>query len=206
MIAPDLRGHGESGEEPPWLRETHAADVTETVEVVGADWLGYSFGGLVCCTLAASAPERIQRLVLLEPALGLRPSTCLGYARAELRDQSYATEEEAIADMESGGMFFHAPREMLEEEARLNLVRGEDGRLRYRYSRLAAIGAWNEMAREAPPVADVPTLIVVGDRSPLHVDASRFPGAQVVTVSGGHSVLWDAFEETAAAVERFLAS
>jgi lipase len=205
VIAPDLRGHGESGEEPPWLRETHVADVLETLGVERADWLGYSFGGLVCSTLAAAHPQRVERLVLLEPALGLRPSTCLGYARSELDDQSYASEDEAIADMESGGMFFHAPREMLEEEARLNMVRGEDGRLRYRYSRLAAIGAWNEMAREAPPVADVPTLIVVGDRSPLHVDTSRHPDAEVVAVPGGHSILWDAFEETAAAVQRFLA-
>jgi lipase len=204
VIAPDLRGHGESGDEPPWLRETHVADVLETVGVERADWLGYSFGGLVCATLAAAAPERVRRLVLLEPALGLRPSTCLHYARGELEDESFATEDEAVAAMEAGGMFFHAPREMLEEEARLNMVRGDDGRLRYRYSRVAAIGAWNEMAREAPPVVDVPTMIVVGDRSPLDVDTERYPDAEVVTVSGGHSILWDAFEATTAAVERFL--
>lgn len=207
-MAPDLRGHGESGAEPPWSRETHAADVLETLETLDvgrADWIGYSFGGLIAATAAATAPERVARLALLEPALGLRPQTCLHYAQAELEDESYADEDEAIAAMESGGMFFHAPREMLEEEARLNLVRGEDGRLRYRYSRAAAIGAWSEMARPASPVPDVPTLVVVGDRSPLVVDLSRHPGAETVTVPGGHSILWDAFGETATALERFLA-
>jgi lipase len=206
VIAPDLRGHGESGEEPPWSREAHAADVLETIDVERGDWLGYSFGGLICTQLAAAHPDRVARLVLLEPALGLRASAALHYARAELEESSYADADEAIAHMESSGMFFHAPREMLEEEARLNMVRGEDGRLRYRYSRVAAIGAWSEMAREAPPVADVPTLIVVGDRSPLHVDVARYPDAQVVEVPGGHSILWDAFEDVAAAVERFLAA
>ena len=181
----------------------------ETLDGLGladADWVGYSFGGLICTTIAAAAPERMRRLALLEPALGLHPATCLHYALAHLEDESFADADAAIAAMQEGGMFFHAPREMLEEEARLNMVRGEDGRLRYRYSRVAAIGAWSEMARAAPPVADLPTLILVGDRSPLEVDVARYPDAEVVTVPGGHSVLWDAFEETSDALGRFLAA
>jgi lipase len=206
-IAPDLRGHGESGAEPPWSRETHVRDVLETVDSLGAgdaDWIGYSFGGLVCATLAAAEPARVRRLALLEPALGLRPSTALEYASREMEERSYASEDEAIAEMMADDWIFHAPREVLEEEVRTNMVRGDDGRLRYRYSRVAAIAAWSEMAREEPPVADVPTLIVTGERSPLNVDRSRYPDAEVIEVPGGHSVLWDAFDETGAAVRRFL--
>ena len=183
------------------------SDVLETLESQGvtrADWAGYSYGGLTAATLAAAAPERVGRLSLLEPALGLRPETCLEYAGRELDELSYASEEEAVAALAGDEWIFHAPREMLEEEVRTNMVRGEDARLRYRYARAPAIVAWSEMARQPPAVADVPTLIVVGERSPLTVDMARYPGAEVVTVPGGHSVLWDAFDPTAAALQRFL--
>jgi pimeloyl-ACP methyl ester carboxylesterase len=67
------------------------------------------------------------------------------------------------------------------------------------------------MAREPPPVAAVPTLIVVGERSWIAVDLERYRRAlngrlTVVTVPGGHSVLWDAPEETGAAVGAFLSA
>lgn len=207
VVAPDLRGHGESGAEPPWTRETHVADVLETLDAAGvgpASWVGYSFGGLIAAAVAQAAPDRVRRLALLEPALQLPPEVCLRYAEGELEDVSYASEEEAVAAMPAGGMTVQAPREMLEEEARLNMVRGDDGRLRYRYSRVAAIGAWNEMARPAPEPAPVPTLVVTGERSPLHVDLTRYPEAETAVVPGAHSVLWDALAETGDALERFL--
>lgn len=187
--------------------EAHVADVLETLDSLGierADWVGYSFGGLVAAAGAAAHPARVRRLALLEPGLSLPPAMCLQYAHEELEDRSFATEEEAIADMLSAGTIFHAPREMLEEEARTNTVRGADGRLRYRYSRPGAIGAWSELAGPPPPVAGAPTLIVLGERSWVEVDTARHPDARVLTVPGGHSVLWDAFEETASALEGFL--
>jgi lipase len=208
VVAPDLRGHGDSGSEPPWSREAHAGDVLETLDAAGvqrADWIGYSFGGLIAAAVAAAAPGRIGRLVLLEPALALPANVCLEYALAELEDQSFDSAEEAIEERLAGGMLFHTPREMLEEEMRSNLAPGDDGRLRYRYSRVAAVGAWGELAAPPPPAAGVPTLVVVAERSWLPVDAARYPDAEVVSVPGGHSVLWDAFDPTADAVARFLA-
>jgi pimeloyl-ACP methyl ester carboxylesterase len=69
------------------------------------------------------------------------------------------------------------------------------------------------MATSPPPFADVrvPTLLVSGADSYLPydhlLDAHR--GAlgdllEVVTVPGGHTVLWDALEETGDAVASFL--
>jgi lipase len=208
VLAPDLRGHGASAQEPPWTTEAHVADALETAKAAGverADWLGFSFGGRVAAALAAAAPERVERLVLLDPALHLPALACLEQAREELEDLSFATPEEAIEDRLAAGTLFHTPREMLEEEMRDNLVRGDDGRLRPRHSRVAAIGAWSEMASPPPPVApDVPTLVVRGERSWVPFEAARYPGAEVVSVPGGHSVLWDAYEATAEAVARFL--
>jgi lipase len=209
VIAPDLRGHCDSGSEPPWTTATHVADVLETTSALGverADWIGFSFGARVAAALAVAAPERVGRLVLLDPALQLPAADCLTYAQEELEDVSYADEDEAIEERLAGGLLFHTPREFLEEEMRDNLVRGADGRLRYGHSRAMAIGAWSEMADAPPSVADVPTLIVVADRSFIPVDTARYPDAEVVTVAGGHAVLWESFDATADAVASFLAT
>jgi lipase len=207
VVAPDLLGHGRSTWVPPWGTEFQAAAAVETAGALGiehADWIGFSYGGRVAAALTASMPERIGRLVLLDPALALPPEACLEQAEAELEDAGFASPEEAIEDRLAEGTLFHTPRELLEEEMRQHLVRGEDGRLRLRYSRAAAIAAWSDMAGPPPSPAHARTLIVLGERSWIDVDVARYPDAEVVTVPGGHSVLWDAFDQTAAAVTGFL--
>jgi lipase len=204
VIAPDLRGHGRSGVEPPWSLDAHVADVLETATALGvecADWLGFSYGGRVAAALAAREPERVESLVLLDPALHLPVETCLEQALEERRDLSFADVDEAIEDR--GSTLLHTPREMLEEEMSQHLVRGEDGRLRYRYEPVAAIAIWSDMAADPPPVANVPTLVVRGDQSWVPVDLARYPDAQALEVAGGHAVLWEDFDASAAAIVGF---
>ena len=204
VIAPDLRGHGRSGSEPPWSLDAHISDALETATALGveeADWLGFSYGGRVAAALAAREPERVESLVLLDPALHLPPDSCLEQALEERGDLSFADVDEAIEDR--GSALLHTPREMLEEEMSQHLVRGEDGRLRYRYEPVAAIAAWSDMAAAPPPVADVRTLIVCGDQSWVPVDLARYPNAQTLEVAGGHPVLWEDFDATAAAIAGF---
>jgi lipase len=204
VIAPDLRGHGRSDTEPPWSLDAHVADALETATALGverADWLGFSYGGRVAAALTAREPERVERLVLLDPALHLPPEICLEQALEERGDLSFADVDEAIEDR--GSTLLHTPREMLEEEMSQHLVRGEDGRLRYRYEPVAAIAIWSDMAGDPPPVADAPTLIVRGDQSWVPVDLARYQDAQTVEVAGGHPVLWEDFDATAAAITGF---
>ena len=68
-----------------------------------------------------------------------------------------------------------------------------------------------EPTTSAPPAARVPTLLVHAGEFGLvredQVDAYRAALGDlidVVEVPGGHMVYWDAYEETADAVERFL--
>ena len=85
LRAPDLRGHGASGREPPWDVETHVADVLETLgDVRACAWVGFSFGGRMAIELAAREPERVERLVLLDPAIRIRPERALELAEQEL--------------------------------------------------------------------------------------------------------------------------
>ena len=90
------------------------------------------------------------------------------------------------------------------------LVPGEDGLLRPNYSLAAAVTAFSEMAA-LPAFPEVPTLIVRGERSIVTptslVDLCRESASiwKLVDVPGFHNVLWDAFDETADAIEAFLA-
>jgi lipase len=80
VLAPDLRGHGRSGSEPPWRLRTFVADVVETLEAAGVEraaWVGHSFGGRLVIELVAAQPERVERAVLLDPAIRIRPDRAL---------------------------------------------------------------------------------------------------------------------------------
>jgi lipase len=215
VVAVDLRGHGRSGYEPPWNIETHVDDLAETADRLGigpAPWIGFSFGGRLVAELAHEHPARVERLALLDPALRLPPDFAQEAADGELAEVTFASPEEAIETRYAAGTLISTPRELLEEEMAQALVPIGDGRFRYRYSRAAAVGAWGEMARPAPPVAELPTLFVLGTESyvPNDEHVRRYRAALgddlgLLEIRSGHSLLWDAFGETADAVARFVA-
>jgi lipase len=215
VVALDLRGHGQSEWEPPWDLDTHIADLVETTSTLGierAHWIGHSFGGRLVMELAARAPERIERAVLLDPAVWVPPPIALERAEGERAELSFASVDEAIEQRIAASVLRHSPREFLEEEMAEHLI-AVDGRLRYRYCKSAVVTAYAEMAKPPAPfeALRVPTLLVRGAETDvvpeIYVDLySEGIGdlLEVVTVPGGHTVLWDAFEETEGAVEAFL--
>ena len=215
VLAPDLRGHARSGYEPPWNLATHVADVLETLDAAGverADWIGHSFGGRLILELCAREPELVERAVLLDPAIQILPHVGLDFAEAAGSDQSFASAEEAIAARLATGA--PTPREFLEEEAREHLELGSDGRLRWRYCRPAIATGYGELCTEPPPptVLPDPSLLVHASQFGLVLDDQikeyqRVLGdrLEVVAVPGGHIVYWDAYAETADAIEGFLA-
>jgi pimeloyl-ACP methyl ester carboxylesterase len=94
VVVPDLRGFGGSPMPPadaaPW---TNAGDVLELLDHLGvaeAAVLGASYGGRVATELAATAPDRVTRLVLLAPAAaGMDPSESL---------RAFGDEEDALLE------------------------------------------------------------------------------------------------------------
>jgi lipase len=214
VLAPDLRGHGFSPYEPPWSVEQHLEDVLATVGDAPRIWLGHSFGGRLVFELAARYPERVDRLVLLDPALYVLPHVAFDMAELERQEVAFAMPEEAIHARLESGRVFHTPMEILEEEMEQHLDRHPaDGLLRFRYCKSTVIAAWSTMATSPPAFPKVPTLLVIGEQSWLLLDeqAVAYKEAlgdllQVVHVPGGHTVLWDALDQTASAVSEFLAS
>ncbi len=213
VIAFDLRGHGDSLWEPPWHLEQHVADVLDAAPEGRCAWLGHSFGGRVAFEAAAAVPERVERLVLLDPAIRIPPYVGIAAAENARRDRSYVSFQEGIDRRYEESVLTTAPRELVEDELRVHLVPDDEGRWRYRYCQSTVVAAYGEMTREPPPFERVriPTLLVLGETSYLPYD--DLLGAhqdalgdllEVARIPAGHTVLWDALDDTAGAVERFL--
>ena len=215
VVAVDLRGHGESGREPPWDTDTHVGDLLQTLDALGvkrASWVGHSFGGRLAATIAARLPERTRRLVLLDPGLEAPPSHALRSAEIERLDWSFATMDGALNALLSSDSVVAPPREVVAAYVRDDVKKGQDGRFRFRFCPSTVVVAWSEMALPPPPIAKLPTLFA-------RVEAPLFDaGVQerryreelgdlltVTTVPHGHNMLWESPLETIWAVERFLA-
>jgi lipase len=214
VLAPDLRGHGRSGYEPPWSIATHLADVLETIRAAGvdrADWIGHSFGGRLVLELCAQAPERVERAVLLDPAIQILPHVGLDFAQDAARERTFGSVDEAIEARLAPGA--PTPREFVEEEAREHLEAAGDGRLRWRFCAATVVTAYSELCSDPPPpsTVHVQALLVYASQFGLvrEDQVAEYAAAlgdrlEVTAVPGGHIVYWDAFEQTATALEKFL--
>jgi len=216
VLAPDLLGHGLSDWEPPWSIKAHLDAVVSTLERLGlgtARWIGHSFGGRLVMELIARDRDRVERAVLLDPAIWVPPPVALERAEDERLERAFGSHEEGLEVRLAKGELLPQARPMLEEDFRDHLVPHEDGRLRPRYLQSAVVTAFSEMAQTPPDFAalDVPTLIVRGELSNVTPDplvdlyrAGIGDLLEVVDVPGYHSPFWDSFDRTADAIDRFL--
>ena len=216
VLAPDLIGHGLSDWEPPWSIKAHLDAVLATLdrlEVGAARWIGHSFGGRLVMELIARDRGRVERAVLLDPAIWVPPPVALERAEDERLERAFASHAEALAVRLAKGELLPHAQPLVEEDFRDHLVPDEGGLLRPRYLQSAVVTAFSEMASTPPDFStlDVPTLIVRGELSSVTPDAlvSVYRDGigdllEVVDVPGYHSPFWDAFDETADAVDLFL--
>src|SRR5437870_4874738 len=183
----------------------------DDLAIDGASFVGHSLGGRLVLELAEVAPERIERAALLEPAIQLLPHVALDQAEGQRHDVTYASLEEAVEERLSWNSA--APRALVEEALAAELDHLPDGRLRPKYCRSAAAAIYGELAGPppSPETLTVPTLLLHAPEYGLvrdsQIDAYREALAEklrVVEVPGLHVVMWDAFEQTAAALDEFL--
>jgi lipase len=212
VVSVDLRGHGFSGWEPPWSIHAHVADLLETCDELGIDrarWIGHSYGGRILMELASAHPARVDRAVLLDPAIWIPPPAAGTYADRERQDRAWATVDEAVEERWVEATLLPYARAVMAEDMAERLVAGEDGLLRPNYCLSAAVTAFSEMA-ELPSFPEVSLLVVRGELSIVTPDSlvdlcrESAPSLELVDVPGYHNVLWDAFDETVSAIEQFL--
>ena len=215
VVAPDLRGHGRSGWEPPWAIPTQLADLAETADALGieqADWVGHSWGGRLVLELAAANPERVRRAVLLDPAIQPLPGPSLQLANAELEGGGHRSVEEYVELRLAASAL--TSREDVERDAEQHFEQQPDGSLRRRTCQPAAVSVYGELVAPPPPpetLHGVPTLLLyapafglVRDEQIAAYREALGDGLEVVEVPGMHMVMWDAFDIVATAAERFL--
>lgn len=74
LIAPDMRGRGESDKpDQGYTMADHAADVLGLLDTLGIERAvlgGHSFGGLLSMYIAAHHPQRVAQLVIIDASLG----------------------------------------------------------------------------------------------------------------------------------------
>ncbi|HEX2774610.1 MAG TPA: alpha/beta fold hydrolase, partial [Micromonosporaceae bacterium] len=213
VYAPDLRGHGLSGQEPPWTLEQHAEDVLAAMDHAGLDragLVGHSMGATVAVYLARRAPDRVDRLILLDPSAGI-PATVAGReAQEAIRPPEFVSPREAAH--ERAATWPAQARPLVDEEIRTHLARGDDGRWRWRYHVPAVVTAFSELARPAVlPPPDLPTLLVLAIRSravgPDYIDDCRAildDQLSVVQVDCGHQIYLERAKETGRLIRRHL--
>jgi len=216
VTAIDLRGHGDSGQEPPWSLATHVDDLLETFEAEGigtAAVVGHSFGAAVGAALAARAPRRVTRLALLDPGFGLPPEHALKSAEIDRLDWSFDSVDGAVNALLASDTVVAAPREVVAAFAAADLQRGVDGRLRFSYCPAAVVVAWSEMTLPPPPIAQLPTLVLrpVASHIPSATQDRRYREAlgsllTLRAVPHGHNLLWESPRESEAAIAEFLAA
>ncbi len=201
-IAPDLRGHGDSTWDPPWHVDRHVADVLALMDDLGLERVplaAHSFGGLIAMTLVGIAPERVERLALIDPATGVAPATAAARAEDTRRDEGWASQDEARA----ARLAIRPPhsRDTVEEDMATFLRRDPDGRYRFRYSRSAVVTGWSEMARPAPSLAGYPGHVLLVPAlqaefvTPAVVERMRGELGDRLVAEGldaGHVLYWDA--------------
>jgi lipase len=216
VLAFDLRGHARSGWDPPWTFATHVADLVETAEAVGleeADWAGHSFGGRLVLELAAAHPRLVRRVVLLDPAIQLLPHIAADSAAAEVREPVYPDRNAFLAERLDANP--QTPSFHVEEDADEHLEPLRAGTLRRRTCQPAVVSIYGELAAPPPQpeTLQARTLLLYSPDYGLvrehQIEAYRNAlgdRLEVVPVPGMHMVMWDAFDETAAAVADFLDS
>jgi len=189
VIAPDMRGHGQSDAPPSGYTLDELQRDLETVLTclnVPERFVlaGHSFGGAVAVTYAVAHPERVERLIVIGTSSDFRLHPALE-------------------------VLFKMPTPLLE---RLNRTVARDLHApAYVLKRLYRNSLITWPGRELLPQVKTPTLVIIGQRditfpkASQHAVADLIPGAEKLTVPvSAHLVQLERPDAVNRAIQRFL--
>jgi lipase len=169
VTAPDLLGHGRSSWAAPWTIDANAAALAALLDAPTVV-VGHSFGGAIALTLAASRPDLVSALVLLDPAVGLDGRWMRDIADDMLASPDYTDRAEARAE-KANGSWADVDAAELDRELDEHLIDLPSGRSGWRISIPAMMSYWSELARPMalPPPAIPTTLVRASKTQPPYV-------------------------------------
>jgi len=224
-IAVDLRGHGDSdwSVECRYALEHHAADLEAALVAFGARAtpaavVGHSLGGNAATLLAASRPDLVRALVLVDTGPSLSQAAWRWSSDDAARTaRAWEGPDEYRALL--GAAYPTGEAKVLDRLAASGLVRRVDGRYEPKLDPvlLELTGSEDDWSRSEKALwsalckVQCPTLLVRGSRSAMFdeqtarrmVDVALADG-RLVDVPAGHAVAIDAGARLAAAVAEFL--
>jgi pimeloyl-ACP methyl ester carboxylesterase len=227
VVAPDLRGHGDSDWSPDgtYSVTAHVIDLAELIRHLGvasAPIVAHSFGARVALRHAGVFPETVSRLVAIEGLFGTDPTTPPAARIREYYSRQrtfvakapprYATIEEAAARMRAVNP--RLPDALALGLARHGTHRDADGRYRWKFDPLARPRTPVDLSLEEEHALFAgiacPTLLVQGCDSWARIEEDHpgrraIPDASLATFDdAGHWVQHDRLDAFVEAVSGFL--
>ncbi len=164
VVMPDARGHGGSSAPPHGYRyDDHAGDVVgliRALELSRPVLLGHSMGGMTAALAASRGAEIIRGLVLVDPTY-LSPERQREVHASDVVDQHRRTlglhKSDLVAEIQARHP--HRSPELVELQA--------EARLKTSLGAFDVLVPPNPEYRELMRAIEVPTLLVIGDNSPV---------------------------------------
>ncbi len=216
VIAPDLRGHGDSGrpEPPDYHFDAYVADVAGLVQRLGLqdfDVIGHSMGGYIALRYASTQPQGLRHMVAADLLCDVGGEMLARMHQASERPQpTFATREEAAGKFRLQPPETTASSEVLEMLAREAVCQTASGEWTFKFDRRArkhpAVRVWDLL-----PLITCPVLVVRGELSPLMPVANaermahELPHGEWTSLPGTyHNLMLDDFTGFVEVVRAFL--
>lgn len=208
VVMPDARGHGDSSAPHDGYRyDDHASDVVSLIHHLALSrpvLLGHSMGGMTAAVVTSRAAGGIRGLVLVDPTF-LSPER-----QREVRDSDVADRHRRALGVQKSDLVAQArARHPRRSPEIIELL--ADACLNTRLSAFDVLTPPNPDYREVVSAIDIPSLLVIGDSSPVvTLDIatalrSLNPQLRIEQVPGaGHGLPFDQPERLGQVITPFL--